>query len=387
MIQDLSVTRQEIDKVDKQIVELIEKRMDLALQVAEYKMSTGKPIYDRQRELEKLDKLGHMASTEFNAKSVQELFLQIMSVSRRYQYRVIGDQDHIIDKMFTKVQHLEKNADTKVVYAGVPGAFAETAMVDYFGEAVSGSNVKDFHEVASYVAEGKADYGVLPIENSSAGFVNGIYDLLDRFSLSIVGEQMVAVNQCLLGIPGTDLSKVTTVYSHPQGLMQSKEYLEQTDWKQVSMANTALSAKKIHDDGDVTQVAIASERAAKLYGLSILNPKLNVSDNNTTRFVIVSKKREYEENANKVSISFSLPHTCGTLYNILAHFIFNNVNMTSIESIPLSGKQWEYCFFVDFEGNLGDVDVVNALKGIMAETENFRILGCFVSEQENRRNA
>ena len=381
MIQDLSVTREEIDKVDKQIVELIEKRMDLALQVAEYKMSTGKPIYDRQRELEKLDKLGHMASTEFNAKSVQELFLQIMSVSRRYQYRVIGDRDHVIEKMFTKIAHLNITDKTKVVYAGVPGAFAETAMVAYFGEKINGSNVKDFHEVAQSVAEGKADYGVLPIENSTAGFVNGIYDLLDRFSLSIVGEQKVCVNQCLLGIPGTELSDVKTVFSHPQGLMQSKEYLEQTDWKQVSMANTALSAKKVHDDMDNTQVAIASQRAAQIYGLSVLNPKLNVSDNNTTRFVIASKKREYEEKANKVSISFSLPHTCGTLYNILAHFIFNNVNMTSIESIPLSGKQWEYCFFVDFEGNLGDVDVVNALKGIMAETENFRILGCFVSEQ------
>lgn len=381
MIQDLSVTREEIDKVDKQIVELIEKRMDLALQVAEYKMSTGKPIYDRQRELEKLDKLGHMASTEFNAKSVQELFLQIMSVSRRYQYRVIGDRDHVIEKMFTKIAHLNITDKTKVVYAGVPGAFAETAMVGYFGEKINGSNVKDFHEVAQSVAEGKADYGVLPIENSTAGFVNGIYDLLDRFSLSIVGEQKVCVNQCLLGIPGTELSDVKTVFSHPQGLMQSKEYLEQTDWKQVSMANTALSAKKVHDDMDKTQVAIASQRAAQIYGLSVLNPKLNASDNNATRFVIVSKKREYEEKANKVSISFSLPHTCGTLYNILAHFIFNNVNMTSIESIPLSGKQWEYCFFVDFEGNLGDVDVVNALKGIMAETENFRILGCFVSEQ------
>lgn len=381
MIQDLSVTREKIDKVDKQIVELIEKRMNLALQVAEYKMSTGKPIYDRQRELEKLDKLGHMASTEFNAKSVQELFLQIMSVSRRYQYRVIGDRDHVIEKMFTKIAHLNITDKTKVVYAGVPGAFAEIAMVGYFGEKINGSNVKDFHEVAQSVAEGKADYGVLPIENSTAGFVNGIYDLLDRFSLSIVGEQKVCVNQCLLGIPGTELSDVKTVFSHPQGLMQSKEYLEQMDWKQVSMANTALSAKKVHDDMDKTQVAIASQRAAQIYGLSVLNPKLNVSDNNTTRFVIVSKKREYEEKANKVSISFSLPHTCGTLYNILAHFIFNNVNMTSIESIPLSGKQWEYCFFVDFEGNLGDVDVVNALKGIMAETENFRILGCFVSEQ------
>lgn len=381
MVQDLSITRQEIDAVDRQIVDLIEKRMELALEVAKYKISTGKPIYDRERELSKLEQLGALASTEFNAKSVQELFLQIMSVSRRYQYRIIGDQDHVIDKMFTPVEKLNITDKTKVVYAGVPGAFAEEAMVSYFGEEVHSTNVKEFHEVAKLVADGGADYGVLPIENSSAGFVNGIYDLLDRYQLSIVGEQMIRVNQCLLGIPGTDLSKVTTVFSHPQGLMQAKEFLEDKDWKQVSMANTALSAKKVQSDGDMTQVAIASARAAKLYGLSVLNPQLNVSDKNTTRFVIVSNRKEYVEKANKVSISFSLSHECGTLYNILAHFIFNNVNMTSIESIPLTGKQWEYCFFVDFEGNLGDSEVKNALKGIMAETEDFRILGCFPSEK------
>ncbi len=381
MIQDLSVTREEIDGVDKQIVELIEKRMNLALEVAKYKLSTGKPIYDRERELQKLEKLGGMASTEFNSKIIQELFLQIMSGSRRYQYSVIGDQDHIIDDMFGAIDALTIGADTKVVYAGVPGAFAEAAMVEYFGEDVKAHNVKEFYEVARLVSEGNADYGVLPIENSSAGFVSGIYDLLERYQLSIVGEQMVQVNQCLLGIPGTDLSQVTTVYSHPQGLMQAKEYLEDKSWKQVSMNNTALSAKKVHDDGDMTQVAIASARAAKLYGLTVLNPQLNVSDNNTTRFVIVSNKKEYVKNANKVSISFALSHQCGSLYNILAHFIFNNVNMTSIESIPLTGKQWEYCFFVDFEGNLGDNEVKNALKGIMAETDEFRILGCFMSDK------
>ena len=381
MIQDLSVTREKIDAVDKQIVELVEQRMDLALDVAKYKMSTGKPIYDRERELQKLEKLGSMASTEFNAKGIQELFLQIMSISRRYQQSVIGDQDLVIDKMFSKIDQLEITEQTKVVYAGVPGAFAEQALISYFGEKVTKNCVKDFLEVAQLIAEGKADYGVLPIENSSAGFVSGIYDLLDRYQLSIVGEQMLEINQCLLGIPGTDLAKVKTVFSHPQGLMQAKEYLEDKEWKQISLANTAESAKKVHDDGDMSQVAIASERAAQLYQLSVLNPKLNVEDNNTTRFVIVSNKKQYVKMANKVSISFSLPNECGTLYNILAHFIFNNVNMTSIESIPLSGKQWEYCFFVDFEGNLSDSAVKNALKGIMAETRDFRILGCFVSKK------
>ena len=380
MIQDLSITREEIDKVDKEIVKLIEKRMDLALEVAKYKISTGKPIYDRERELEKLEKLGSLASTEFNAKSVQELFLQIMSVSRRYQYSVIGDQENEIGSQFRKIEGFSYSDNTKAVYAGVPGAFAESALVAYFGEDIIAQNVKEFSDVASFVAEGKADYGVLPIENSSAGFVNGIYDLLERYQLNIVGEQKILINQCLLGLPGTDLSDVHTVFSHPQGLMQARQYLENTDWKQTSMSNTALAAQKVHDDGDMTQVAIASERAAKLYGLEVLNPQLNVSDQNTTRFVIVSNKREYEKAANKVSISFSLSHECGTLYNILAHFIFNNINMTSIESVPMLDRQWEYCFFVDFEGSLEDNNVKNALKGIKAETENFKILGCYVEK-------
>ena len=381
MVQDLSITRQQIDEVDSKIVELLEKRLDLALEVAKYKSETGKAIYDKEREQQKLNKLGGLAHGEFNSKSIQEIFTQIMSVSKRYQYRAIGDQDHFIGNMYKEIEEIAITSDTKAVYAGVPGAFAEAALAAYFGEDVMSTNVKDFAEVARMVAEGKADYGVLPIENSTAGFVNGIYDLLERFGLSIVGEQMVKVNQCLLGLPGTDISGIHTVFSHPQGLMQAKEYLEDKSWKQVSMSNTALAAKKVKEDGDSSQAAVASERAAKIYGLEILNPKLNVSDDNTTRFVIVSNRKEYVKDANKVSISFSLPHECGTLYNILGHFIFNNVNMTSIESVPVPDKQWKYCFFVDFQGNLADNDVKNALKGIMAETENFQIIGCFYSER------
>ncbi|MCR5700586.1 MAG: chorismate mutase [Lachnospiraceae bacterium] len=380
-MQDLSITRQQIDEVDSEIVKLIEKRMDLALEVAKYKSETGKPIYDKAREEEKLDKLGNLAHGKFNARSVQELFTQIMSVSRRYQYRAIGDRDHFVDKLYKQIDKLEITSDTKAVYAGVPGAFAETALVSFFGENVMSTNVADFTEVAKAVSEGRADYGVLPIENSTAGFVNGIYDLFESYNLSIVGEQMVKVDQCLLGLAGTEISGVRTVFSHPQGLMQAKEYLEDKDWRQVSMGNTALAAKKVKEDGDTSQVAIASERAAKIYGLNILNPKLNVSSDNTTRFVIVSNNREYEKDSNRVSVSFSLPHAVGSLYNILAHFIFNDVNMTSIESVPLSDKQWEYCFFVDFEGSLSDNDVKNALMAIKEETENFRIIGCFQSEK------
>ncbi len=381
MAQDISVIREQIDEVDSKIVELIEKRMELSLDIADYKSRTGKAIYDREREQEKLEKLGNMAHGKFNAKSVQEIFTQIIAVSKRYQYRAIGDREHFVDGIYKQIDDIGISKDTKVCYAGVMGAFAESALAAFFGENVMSTNVKDFAEVARMVEEGKTDYGVLPIENSTAGFVNGIYDLLEKHKLSIVGEQMIQVNQCLLGLPGTDINKIKTVFSHPQGLMQSKEFLEDKNWKQVSMGNTALAAKKVKEDKDITQAAIASERAAKIYGLEILNPRLNVSGENTTRFVIVSKNREYVKDANRVSISFSLPHAVGSLYNILAHFIFNDVNMTSIESVPVSDRQWEYCFFVDFEGSLSDNDVKNALMAIRAETENFQIIGCFKSEK------
>ncbi len=381
MVQDLSVTRSRIDEVDRQIVALFEKRMELALDVARYKEEVGKPVYDRVREQEKLETLSALAHTQDNATGVRELFSQIMAISRRYQYSVLGEKGGPLAQMPQEVERLPFSEDTVAVYAGVPGAFAEEALAAYFGGMVQARPVKDFAEAAELVAGGGADYAVLPLENSSAGFVNGIYDLLAGHGLTIVGEQLLRVDQCLLGLPGTELSMVRTVYSHPQGLMQAKEYLEDKGFRQVGMSNTALAARKVCEDGDPSQAAIASARAARLYGLEILNPRLNVSDRNTTRFVIVSGRHIYERAANRVSISFSIPHACGTLYNVMSHFIYNGINLTSIESVPLSGKQWEYSFFVELEGNPGDSGVKNAMKGIMAETEEFRILGCFVSKQ------
>lgn len=381
MIQDLSVTRGRIDEVDRQIVKLFEQRMELALDVARYKEANGKPVYDRQREQEKLETLSSLAGSEENAMGIRELFSQIMAISRRHQYSVLGEKSGSFDSLLEEVDRLQFTDSTVAVYAGVPGAFAEEALSAYFGDVVQTKAAKDFAEAAGLVADGEADFAVLPLENSSAGFVNGIYDLLAGHGLTIVGEQKIRVDQCLLGLPGTQLDKVRTVYSHPQGLLQAKEYLEDKGWRQVGMSNTALAARKVHEDGDLTQTAVASARAARLYGLEILNPRLNQSSHNATRFVIVTGRHIYERAANRISISFSVPHACGTLYNVLSHFIYNGINLTSIESVPLSGKQWEYSFFVEMEGNPGDSGVRNAMKGIMAETEDFRILGCFVSKQ------
>lgn len=372
---NLDEIRIEIDQVDKQIVELFQRRMELAGEVAASKRESGKAIYDRQRELEKLERLGSLANSEFNRHSIEELFLQIMSISRRYQYRLLGDREHSIGSEYQAVKELEITPDTKVVYQGVPGAFSQQAMEVFFGSEITGSNVEQFEDVIQALEDGAADYGVLPIENSSAGFVSGIYHLLQAHEVAIVGGLRMEVKQALLGVKGACLEDIQTVYSHPQALMQTKPYLEAHGWKQVSLANTAVSARKIQTDGDKTQAAVASVQAAKLYGLEVIQDGINTLKNNTTKFVIIAKQPVYTEDADRISISFSLPHESGSLYNILGHFIFNGLNMTSIESEPLPDRQWEYRFFITFEGNLGDATVQNALNGVKSESTDFKLLG------------
>ena len=372
---DLSQIRVEIDGVDKQIVELFQKRMELSGMVAENKRGTGKKIYDRQRELEKLAALGELANSEFNRHSIEELFLQIMSISRRYQYNILGDREDYIGQTYTMVDDLTVTSETKVAYQGVPGAFSEQAMLTFFGNEIQSFHVEQFEDVIRVLESGEAEFGVLPIENSSAGFVTGIYHLLQEHDVTIVGGVDLEVSQALLGIPGASISDIQTVYSHPQALLQTKPFLEEHGWKQISLANTAVSAQKIRDDEDKTQAAVASTRAAELYGLEVLNPSINTQKNNTTRFVVISKKKIYTKDADVISISFTLPHESGTLYNTLGHFIFNNLNMTSIESEPLPERKWEYRFYITFEGNLKDQAVQNAISAIRSETADFKILG------------
>ena len=233
------------------------------------------------------------------------------------------------------------------------------------------------------VASGKADYAVLPIENSTEGIVTDIYDLLTEYQLYIVGEQGMKVEHVLLGIPGSSLEEIKTVYSHPQALAQCKKYLEShPDWKAVKTENTAGAAKKIHEELDRTQAAIASRAAGELYGLSVMAENICYNEENVTRFIIVSAHPVYEKSAAKISVSFELPHESGTLYHMLSHFIYNGLSMTKIESRPITGKKWEYRFFVDFEGNLEDPAVKNALRGLEAEANRMRVLGNYGQQEE-----
>lgn len=371
---DLSVLREELDGIDKEIVELYEKRMDVCAKVAEYKIETGRKVFDKVRECEKLNTVKSLTHNEFNRHGIEELFEQIMSMSRKLQYQMLAEKGATGKLPFIGVDSLEE-AKARVVFQGAEGAYSQMAMEKFFSDKVNSFHVDTFRDAMSAIDEGSADFAVLPIENSTAGIVNEIYDLLVEFENYIVAEQIIKIEHCLLAVPGTKISDIEVVYSHPQSLMQSIKYLENYNWQQISMQNNAFAAKKVADEKNKTQAAIASELAGKIYGLEVLAKGINHSSTNSTRFIIVTNQKIFKKDAGKVSICFEVPHESGSLYHILSHFIYNNLNMTKIESRPIEGRNWEYRFFVDFEGNLAESAVKNALRGLREECLNMKILG------------
>lgn len=375
VVMDLLELRGRIDEIDQQIVALYEKRMEVSKQVAEYKIETGKRVFDKAREEEKIQKVKSLTHNDFNSHGIEELFEQIMCMSRKLQYQLISEHGGLNKLPFIKVDCLETQK-ARVVFQGAEGAYSQAAMHQYFGDQIDSFHVDTFRDAMMAIDEGSADFAVLPIENSTAGMVSEIYDLLVEFENYIVGEQIIKIEHCLMAVPGTELSDIKTVYSHPQSLMQSARFLnDHPDWRQISMQNNAFAARKVADEKDKTQAAIASEYAAKLYGLEILKKGVNQSDTNSTRFIIVTNQKIFLKDAKKVSICFEVAHESGSLYHMLSHFIYNNLNMNRIESRPIENRNWEYRFFIDFDGNLSDSAVKNALRGLREEARNMKILG------------
>ena len=374
---DLLEIRKQLDEVDAQMVRLFEERMALSMDVAKSKLASGKAVYDGQREKEKLAALEKMTEGDFNRQAVRELFTQLMTIGRKRQYQYLAEHGKALDLDFCPVDSLKKEG-VRVVYQGVEGAYSHGAAIQFFGADTPMYHVPSWEDAMVEVEQGRADYAVLPIENSSAGAVSNNYDLLMKHSNYIVAETQLRVTHALLGLPQARLDDIKTVYSHPQALMQCSEYLNShKEWSQISVENTAVAARKITADGKADQAAVASEIAGSLYGLKVLAPAINYNKKNVTRFIIISPKAVYCRDAGKVSLCFEAPHISGSLYNMLGNFIYNQVNMLRIESRPIEGRSWEYRFFVDIEGSLEEAAVQNALKGIAEEAASLRILGTY----------
>ncbi len=349
---ELEKYRDQIDAIDRDIVRLFHERMQVVEKVADYKIKSGKSVFDSQREQQKIRTLGKLCENDFEKRAVVEIFEQIMAISRKKQYQLLTENGVTLPVDYASTEKLHfQNA--RVVFQGVEGAYSFEAMKTFFDDSIETSHVSTWREAMDLVARHEMDFGVLPIENTTAGSVSDIYDLLLHYHNYIVGEQTIKIDHMLMALPGTRPEDIKTVYSHPQGLAQCAPWLD-----------------KNHPES-----AIASRSAAEYFGLQILQEGGMSAEKNSTRFIILSARRCFVKSARKISICFGLPHACGTLYNILSHFIFNGLNMFKIESRPIPDRPFEYRFFIDFEGNLADPAVKNALRGIQAEAVDLRLLG------------
>ena len=374
-MRSLEELRNELDRIDSQIIQLYEERMSVCEEVGEIKIEEGRKVFNRNREQQKLAQVTREAKDPFYKKGLTELFEQLMSQSRKLQYQLLTKKGALGRLPFIGVEELDwKNS--RVVFQGTDGAYSQAAMHKFFSKDVNSFHVQTFRDAMEAIEEGSADFAVLPIENSSAGMVSEMYDLLEEFENYIVGEVILPINHYLVGTENTTLESIERVYSHPQALMQCSKFLDRHgSWQQIGAANTAVAAKKILNENDPTQAAICSEHAAEIYGLKILEEKINHNHNNSTRFIVVTNQKIFLKKAQKISICFEVAHESGSLYHLLSHFIYNDLNMTKIESRPIEGKTWEYRFFVDFEGNMGDAAVKNAIRGLREESKSLKILG------------
>ncbi len=379
----LDVLRGNIDEIDHQIVHLFERRMAVTKAVGEYKQEIGMPVLDAARERDVIAKKLNMLTNQELQSDVVLLYETIMGISRRQQRNLVseGQKNAEFTKIITDIASArEPVAHPRVVYQGEPGAYSEVAAVRFFGEEVGAKGLEQFEDVFLALKNGEADYGVLPIENSSTGAIRQIFDLMTQYDCFVVGETTVAIQHCLMALPGASLDTIRSVYSHEQGLFQCERYLNQhPEWNQVPQADTAGSANMVAKSGDISKAAICSKRSADIYGLNILAENINSNTNNTTRFVVVSPRMELRAGRDKVSTCFCVPHQSGSLHEILTIFAVHGLNMVRLESRPIQGKSWEYMFFLEFTGDVTADGMEGVFRELTQSAEQVRVLGNFVS--------
>lgn len=359
---DLETIRKEIDKMDKQLAEVLENRLQLVMQVAAYKKAKGLPVKDKNREEKIIAKVAGLLKNKDYSVAVKNIM------------RGIIDQACVLEETALA----ETNSRVyEIACFGPAGSFTHQALQEYFqGRKYNRHHFNTFEEVISSISKGTMDYAVLPIENSSTGGITEVYDLLRQYDCSIVGEQCVKIEQNLLGCEGATLQTIKTVYSHPQGLKQCKDFFhDYPEMKQVPYFSTSKSAEEVAQKQDITLGAVAGKQAAELYNLKIITPAINSNSNNYTRFVVIAKKAEIIPNADKITLIVAVKHETGSLYKMLASFYHMGLNMLNLESRPIIGKTWEYFFYIDVTGNLADPLVNDVLEEIKEKSTYCKILG------------
>lgn len=362
----LDEIRKKIDGIDSKLIPLINERMDCSLEVAKIKRAENLPVYHPAREKEILDRVE--ASSEKYGPYVRNVYGSIMTVSRALQNDTL-----FTDSAFRqKIKSIPKSIEYKrVICQGAEGAFSQTAAKAMFSE-LPYEFTPSFEEVFCAIEDDSSAVGILPIENSTAGSVDKVYDLLLKYNSYIVRAVTIDVSQNLLCLG--EPSQIKTVYSHPHALKQCSEYLEKHGIIAKEYKNTALAAKHVAELKNPSIGAIGSKDAGKFYGLKIGAENIQNENDNLTRFIAVSKTPFIAPDSNTVSLVLTVPHEKGSLYSMLGRFADCGLNLTKIESRP-AGQKFECRFYIDFSGNLCDERTLNLLSSLDSELSYFVFLG------------
>ncbi len=377
--EKLAEVRKEIDEIDRKLLPLFLKRMQCSEKVAALKREAGAPVLNAGREQEILAGVREKGG-DYGAEA-EALYRSIMSISRMRQHKLLsgGEELRVLEREASRVM---PERPEMVVCQGVEGAYSHQAALSFFGEAPI-SFAPTWKQVFEDVKAGRAQFGVLPVENSAAGSVTGVYDLILRYRFFIVGAEAVRVEHCLAAADRE--TPVTAVVSHPQALSQCAESLESHGLKAVEYSNTAAAAKYVAEQKPKGVAALCSREAARQYRLSILEENVQDEKDNTTRFVIISKEPIFPENAEKISLCFSLPHTPGALHTVLARFALCGLNMTKIESRPIPDKAFTYDYYLDFTGNIHETEALNLICALHDELPRFSFLGTYCERSTRER--
>ena len=375
---ELKDLRNEIDEIDDQLVKLFAQRMDVSARIAGYKKEKSLPIFVPAREREKLADVAEKAGPEM-ANYTRVLYSMLFELSRSHQSKLSGKASPLYDTITQAIENTPNLFPQAPMVAcqGVEGAYSQIATEKIFKNPFI-MYFKNFDGVFTAIEKGLCQYGILPLENSTAGSVKKVYDLMIKHNFSIVRTFRLKIDHNLLAKPGVKLSDIKEIYSHEQAINQCSEYLhELTGINIIPVANTAIAAEMVSKSDRKDVAAISSRNCMELYGLNCLAGSIQDKGNNYTRFICISKKLEIYPGSDKTSIMMVLPHRPGSLYKLLARLYTLGINVTKLESRPIPDREFEFMFYFDLETSIYSEEFVQLMCELEDLAEEFKYLGSY----------
>ncbi|MCR5207412.1 MAG: chorismate mutase [Eubacterium sp.] len=375
-MDELLELRNKIDEIDDKLIPLLLERMEISKAVADYKIKNNIPVLNEKREQEILDDVGEKCGDLGD--TIKTVFSAMMDASRAVQHKISGGGQPLRDLINGAVRKTRLTADgADIACQGVDGAYSSKAGKALFPDSPI-KYYRHFEEVFEAVDRGEARFGIIPVENSTAGSVHESYDLIMKYRFYVVGAYDLNISHCLCARADEEYSDIEFVYSHPQALSQCNIFLKNFDFTGINYSNTAAAAKLVSESREKNIACICSEEAAKKYGLVVLKKDIQNVSENTTRFIVISKELVIDGSADKISLIFSAPHKTGSLYRVLGRFSMTGLNLTKLESRPVANGRFDYCFYADVLGSVYDADTLDLLCALYDELQEFTFLGNYL---------